>query len=259
MSTLKQFQDYGLPKPNANSREDIQKNINYLYSKVKQVSKNLTFWDLYKISSVVTDKKDLQSILNALLPFTSAIINTPSAFVDGDTYAVGDIIVKNQDGTTKHIRAERGGIFFPQTITRGGGSNNYNYTIDFTLKSNEPEKVTTASAIEGSSNIWDASSKYTDKIQFKNLVGGAGESPYNIVYSDSPFPNMIFDAAATIDNPTESNGNKIIHPIVKGYNSSGEEVYWDLEVTTSWNSSKKKWEIKIENPGTSLISTIVVK
>ena len=43
MSTLKQFQDYGLPKPNANSREDIQKNINYLYSKVKQVSKNLTF------------------------------------------------------------------------------------------------------------------------------------------------------------------------------------------------------------------------
>lgn len=244
MSTLKQFQDYGLPKPNANSREDVQKNINYLYSKVKQVSKNLTFWDLYKISSVVTDKKDLQSISNALLPFTSAIINTPTAFVDGDTYAVGDIVVKHQDGTTEHIRAERGGIFFPQKITRGSGSNNYNYTIDFTLKSNEPEKVITASVINNSGNTWDASSKYTSEIQFKDLVGGAGESPYNIVYTT--FSSMTFPKAKT-------SSGKDIQPIVKGYNSNGEEVYWDLKVTTSGSN----WVIT--NPGTNLISTIVVK
>lgn len=251
MSTLKQFQDYGLPKPNANSREDIQKNINYLYSKVKQVSKNLTFWDLYKISSVVTDKKDLQPISNALLPFTSAIINTPSAFVDGDTYAVGDIIVKNQDGTTEHIRAERGGIFFPQKITRD--SNSYNYTIDFILKSNEPVKAT--SEISGSQGtgdeadkyVWNASENYTSGVQFQNLVGGAGESPYNIVYN-SPFPNdgIVFPTAKTDENEN-------IQPIVKGYSSNGEEVYWDLKVTTSGSN----W--KIENPGTSLISTIVVK
>jgi hypothetical protein len=87
-----------------------------------------------------------------LLPFTSAIINTPTAFADGDTYAVGDIIVKKQDGTTEHIRAERGGIFFPQEITRGGGSNNYNYTIDFILQSNEPEKVAEPSVINNSGN-----------------------------------------------------------------------------------------------------------
>ena len=258
MSTLKQFQDYGLPKPNAGSREDILKNIDYLYSKIKQVSKDLTFWDLYKISSVITDKKELQPVSNALLPFTSAIINTSSAFSDGDTsYAVGDLIVKNQDGTTEHIRAERGGIFFPQTITRSTAGSNYNYTIDFVLKSNEPAKVSAASQISASGNKWDASGSYTDKVQFENLVGGAGASPYNIVYT--VFSNMTFDAAATIDNPTSSDSTKIISPIVKGYNSSGEEVYWDLKVTTSWNSSEKKWKINITNPEISLISVIVVK
>ena len=248
MSTLKQFQDYGLPKPNAGSKEDVQKNINYLYSKVEQVSKNLTFWDLYKISSVVTDKKDLQSISNALLPFTSAIINTPSAFVDGDTYAVGDIIVKNQDGTVEHIRAERGGIFFPQKITKG--TNNYNYTIEFTLKSNEPEQVIEPLVIDDldpnkkPTGTWDASSEYKSKIQFKDLIVGAGASPYNIVYIT--FSDMSFLKA-------KDNENNDIQPIVKGYSSNGEEVYWDLKVTTLENN----W--KIEDPGTDLISTIVVK
>jgi hypothetical protein len=58
--------------------------------------------------------------------------------------------------------------------------------------------------------------KYTSRIQFKDLVGGAGESPYNIVYTT--FSSMSFPKAKT-------SSGKDIQPIVKGYNSNGEEVY----------------------------------
>jgi hypothetical protein len=74
------------------------------------------------------------------MPYTSAIINTPSSFTEGTSlYSTGDLIVKKPDGSFEHITAERGGIFFPYKIekTSAGGSN-YNYKIYYQLRSNEP-------------------------------------------------------------------------------------------------------------------------
>jgi hypothetical protein len=51
-------------------------------------------------------------------------------------------------------------------------------------------------------------------------------------------------------------GSDDIRPVVKGFDSNGEEVYWDLEVSTD-EKNLSNW--KITDPNTSLIETIVVK
>lgn len=245
MSSLKELQDYGLPYTENIDAERVQKNIEYLYNKLSKVSKEIGFWDLYKISATVSDKNDLQSVINGLIPYTSAIINTPSSFTEGTSlYSAGDLIVKKPDGSFEHIAAERGGIFFPYQIEKTEtDNNNYNYTIYYQLKSNEP---TQGSVTITGNPTWDASEHYNSEIIFSSLLGGPGVSPYNIVYTS--FTNMSFLKA--------KKGSSDIRPVVKGFDSNGEEIYWDLEVSTDLANSDN-W--KITNPNTSLIKTIVVK
>ena len=250
MSTLKQFQDYGLPNPNANNKEAVQKNINYLYDKLSTVSKTLTYWDLYKITEVVTDKKNLQSITNSLLPFTSAIINTPTSFQEGtETYAVGDVVLKQQDGSIQHIQAERGGIFFPYKITKtSSDASNYNYTIDYQLKSHEPNEG--SQDVEGVKGKWDTSGKYYKNISYENLTGGAGVSPYNNVQFPSD-GNLSFEFDVAYLKGTETE----IRPIIKCYNDNGEEVYCDFTCAVPENETQ--WEFSMD--GVKIVTQVVVK
>jgi hypothetical protein len=105
------FHDYGLPKPNASSHTDIMTNINFLYQKMQECTRNVTYFDLYKVTSVLNNEAEFDAQINALSPYSTMVINTPVVTGDGSQYNIGDMVIKHNDGTHDIIRAQRGGIF----------------------------------------------------------------------------------------------------------------------------------------------------
>jgi hypothetical protein len=149
---LTNFYDYGLKNPVAKSPEKIMENIDFLYNKIQACTRDVSYFDLYKISTIVNQPSELQAQINALPSYHSLIINTPIITGDGNRYNAGDIIVKMNDGTFTHIEAQRGGIFYPSKITKlNKNDNNYSYQFQFSYESSAPaksEEPVTATRIE---------------------------------------------------------------------------------------------------------------
>ena len=100
MANLKQyvktsFQDYGLPSDGQGiDAYRIRDDINYLYQKIKDFSRETTQWDLYKITQVISSQEEFQSQINSLPPYSSAIIAAKFVGDDGNNYNHGDLVYK---------------------------------------------------------------------------------------------------------------------------------------------------------------------
>jgi hypothetical protein len=135
----KDFHDYGLPCEKPANHTDIMKNITYLYNKMQACTRNVTYFDLYKIHTVINNSSEFESQVSALGPYSTAIVNTRFSRPEGE-YSPGDLVVKNLDGTTTTIFAQRGGIFYPQTIVKDSDvSQNYTYDFIFAFREKAPE------------------------------------------------------------------------------------------------------------------------
>ena len=60
-----------------------------------------------------------------------------------DNYETGDIIIKNYLGETYHIKAQTGGVFYPQKIEGSSGS----YLIHFGFSGTEPTNPTSTTGL----------------------------------------------------------------------------------------------------------------
>lgn len=222
MANLKQyiktsFQDYGLPSDGKGvDQHTVREDINYLYQKVKDFSRDVTQWDLYKITQVITDQEKLQAQVNSLPPYSSAIIAGRFVGDDGNVYSQGDLIYKKLDGTTQHIAAERGGVFRPSTITKDGN----NYTILFQYLSKEPSEDA-VDQVSGNSGTWKSTDTNKQKIEFQNLITQAPNNIYGIVKTGT-------DLSSGITFTKED-----AFPIIKLYDQYNEEVYVDFTLSDS--------------------------
>lgn len=255
--------DYGLPYPGPTAKTSVQimENINHLYKKIDQCTRNVSYFDLYNFNTIITNPSELQSQINALVPYSSAIINVNSE-VNGVNYFVGDIVVKNNDSSSDIIRAQRGGIFYPSSISKiNKDASNYTYNIQFLFQNVEPTISKTIVADKNQDQIWDSldndtKTLYAREIIFEGLAGGSVGSPYNCVYS-SIVDKISVDAAFKIEE-VES-GEKIetaIPPIVHCY-ANNEEIYIDQEIFYKNEEEKKYYEIKIASCG--LCNKVVIK
>ena len=235
------FQDYGLPSERHEghtlySGDCAKADIQYLYQKIKDFSRETTQWDLYKITQVVNNQDEFQAQVNSLPPYSSAIIASKFVSEDGDNYSQGDLVYKNLDGSVTHIQSERGGVFRPTSITKDAN----NYTISFQYISKEPTENATESVVE-SGGQWISTDTQKKQVEFKNLSVATPSSIYGIVKSKNEFSNNSFDFT-----------KKSAFPIIKMYNSSNEEIYADFNIvenTTSWIISNIP----------SIVETVVVK
>ena len=269
--------NYGLPYPGASGKTpaQIMENINYLYKKMDQCTRNVTYFDLYKFSTIIEDSSQLQAQVNALLPYTSAIVNTNIETSDGMRYAPGDIIVKNNDGSSDLIKAQRGGIFYPSSITREAGKN-YTYDIEFSYKSFEPIEdsidVKDEYSLSGETiqkvadQIWDRTDNngqdiYAKNIKFIGLSGDSVGSPYNYVYqyqsTDVEEPISISIPVASKEEKQASGDTKMIDipPIVHCY-ANNEEIYIDQKISYDKDNER---HYKIEIDPCRLCNKVVVK
>ena len=255
-----QYHDYGLlPYPNANNPEQFLSNINFLQEKITATTRELTYWDLYRISNILSDPNNFQGAVNDLLPYTSLVINTK---ITGDTdYSPGDIIIKNPDGSIEKITAERGGIFWPKIIQRSSQEGNYNYSFEFAYSATPPT-TTEKQYISNVDNTWDASDKYSSSLIFQNLTGSSVGSPYN-QYQVNNISNTTPITAAT-----RADGTTPIEPVVKFFIATQndelgvteyEEVYCDFKLTYDDDSEPKQYKIEFSPNKPSIINKMVVK
>ena len=67
--------------------------------------------------------------INSLPNNSSLVINAPSFVLNEETYKTGDIILKLYNGTSIHIRAQAGGIFYPSSLTTRDEGKNYTLNL----------------------------------------------------------------------------------------------------------------------------------
>lgn len=249
LSEYKDFHDYGLPKQSPGNENDIMENIQYLYSKMQKCTRNVTYFDLYRIDTIITQASEFESQINNLKPYSTAIVNIP--FTTTTTaYSPGDMIVKKGDGSLESVFAQRGGIFFPYKIVKeeGNNTNNYTYDIYFKLESVSPSNDNSEanSKVVDNSQTWEAS--FAKNIYFNNLSAGSPASPYNRVLS---YNNTFSIDAVMMSNSTTNP----IEPIIHCY-ANNEEIYMDQQI--SYKTDSKQFEIKLYGNST-LCTKVVVK
>lgn len=218
------FQYHKLPNPNASCPAEFLQNIEYLESKIDATTRELSYWDMYKISDVLTTSSEFQSSVNKLLPYSSLVINTT---IVGDTdYFPGDIIVKRPNGNYDIIRAERGGIFYPSEIVKAESTYTYDFTFSYKAAAPSGDNID----ISVTNNKWTAT--YRPQITFKGLTAGSVGSPYNkVLLVDGQGDNKL---QATIELTASTSA-----PIVKCFTQTAtgqwEDVYCDFEITKGTN------------------------
>ena len=248
-NNLKSFYDYGLPHTNVKDSELIMENIEFLYEKMQACTREASYFDLYRITSVVNQPSELQGAINALPAFETLVVNAPVDLGNGEVYNIGDLVVKHQDNTITRVPAQRGGIFFPESIKKLSSDNkNFAYTINFKYAQVSPT-TELDEVVEGTGSnqgVWNA--QYAKNVLFKDIQGGAAKSPYNEVH--------VNESAFTVK--AELLGSEYIAPIVHAYlkdsNNMLEEVYADQQITLSNN----QYVINISAPP-EMLSKVVVK
>lgn len=275
--TVKDFQDYGLPYPdlkdsNGSAQADLfMKNIEYLYKKIQQCTRQVSYFDLYKIRDTVSNSNELEAKIAALAPFTSLVVNTNTETQDGHKYSPGDLIVKHVDGTFSAIKAQRGGIFYPKLVQRrevkdsSGENSNYVYDFTFNFKENAPSpssSVTISGKQVADTTQWDASDKYSANMVFQGLEANSVGSPYNqvITTEDENYKSLFTDAGFLLTSAyTTSTLPLPIPPIIQCYyesNNSSEEVYVDQVV--QFDSESASWKIQLLHQLTGSDSTVQI-
>jgi hypothetical protein len=140
------------------NRSTYEERLNDLQDGLNSVKKEITYLDVYNIVEVCEDKNTFSSKANSLTPNSAMVINTESFFYNNETYNTGDIVLKTASDYIVHIKAQTGGIFFPNKITQTDG----NYSISFAYQPTSP--------IEKSSEVGpEVEAEFAKTITFNNL------------------------------------------------------------------------------------------
>ena len=225
----------------ATNARDFQTQIDNLNTKLDSVAKNLTYFDFYNIVDVTVNKNNFSAQVNALTPNTSLIINSEPFFLNNVYYNTGDIIFKSSNSNIVHIKAQTGGIYYPNKITFENNSYSIEYkytpTQPVTGSSTDDEEATKDGIPLGSSIVGGIK----EEIKFVGLTTHAPSTIYGLWRE---FNDGIFDIYYK-DN--QYNQDNIIQPYIKFYlydkenNKGPEEVCLDYKLKVE----NDKWKVEI--------------
>lgn len=226
----------------ATNARDFQTQIDNLNTKLDSVAKNLTYFDFYNIVDVTINKNNFSAQVNALTPNTSLIINSEPFFLNNVYYNTGDIIFKSSDSNIVHIKAQTGGIYYPNKIT----FENNSYSIEYKYTPTQP---VTGSSTDVDVSIEDqAADGAAEIIKFNGLTTHASSTIYGLWRE---FNDGIFDIYY---KNNQYNQDNIIQPYIKFYlydkenNKGPEEVCLDYKLKVE----NDKWKIEIDSAPTNL-------
>lgn len=202
-------------------KDFFQKNLELLNSRINTVQKELSYWDLYKITHTVTSEQSFPSVISSLAVGESAVINCETFDYSNQRYRRGDVVVKISDSEEILVQAINTGVYKPQPIvgTLTPGTNTYQ------IKYKYEEAVPDGDIVSLKFPISDESSTY----------GNTYELDSDHMHKD--FQTFFFS--------TEP-----IKPVIKSFIGDGvtyEEIILneDLLITYATNVSPNKWNIDI--------------
>lgn len=115
------------PKFHVDNPEKYGEALRTLHKEISTINKNITYLDVYNIVDVVTDKINFSAQVGKLGVNSALIINAQPFSENSVNYNTGDIIYKTSTGNVIHIRAQAGGIYYPQSIIQEGGGLSITY------------------------------------------------------------------------------------------------------------------------------------
>ena len=214
---------------------DFQTQIDNLNTKLNSVAKNLTYFDFYNIVDVTVNKNNFSAQVNALTPNTSLIINSEPFFLNDVYYNTGDIIFKSSNSNIVHIKAQTGGIYYPNKITLSDNS----YSIQYKYTSTQPETNTIKDVDVSIEDQTAGGAAYT--INFNKITNSNQGSIYGLWRE---FNDGIFDIYY---KNNQDNQNNRIQPYIKFYlydkehNIGPEEICLDYTLKVE----NDKWKVEI--------------
>ena len=239
------------------NREDYKQILSDLNNKIDSVKKQVSYFDFYNITNAITDTNNFASQINAL-PFNEAlVINTPPFYYNGENYATGDVIIKNNTGNIHHIKAQTGGVYYPKKITKDSAGD---YSFEYVYASSMPTIEESLNSLKEQENgTWVGEASFAEKITFtglksSNTADSNVYGEYSTLYSNGTYSFLI---------QYDSQGNDII-PYIQFFfcenNIPQEQIVIDYQLTKSADEdSNRYWVVTPELDSTTNYSSIYIK
>lgn len=218
--------------------ESFSKNIQLIQDRINAIQKELSYWDLYKITNKVTDPSELDSVYNDLIIGQSLVIECESfTSNNGDILHRGDVIIKLSSGDAALIYAVNSGYYYPSISTTGDNQ----LQIDYEYREGQPDALATSYPIP-------------DTYASDSFIYGIFDE------IDSDAAQYEFEAYSY---PEGSDGS-LVFPIIKFFkeeaNNNLEEISLpDYSLTATAEGTITKWLVHFTSSKPSNLKFIQVK
>ena len=211
-------------------------------TKLNEIKKEITYWDIYKITSAITSAEDFENKVANLEINHSTVINTTHfkrSFqgIETDFYS-GDIIVRLKDGSYQHIEAANAGLYVPELKSNTDGTEltiTYNYA--------------TVAPTDAQGNYQNFSTNIATLTGENSKTYGyvLTEAELSIIDRDDPFH---FKAEKC--DPTEGT----LTPVIKFFDKDNQEVFTDAYTI---RLQSETYFFYLHSEAKILIKTVVIK
>ena len=231
------------------SLSELKDYIEYIQGKIQLATKELTYWDIYKLSSTVEKSSDFNKMVNELLPNTSLVINCNRFIWNSVEYNTGDIVIKLESGELLHVLNNNAGVYIPKW-------DNTNKQLKYEF-SNTPSS--SAASIKLSELKSTEGYIYGHSWQFRTYNGNSLDLVNDIKGVAKNDIDGCFEC--TFLAIRDNRSGLIIKPVVKTFkmNKDGSDVIWYEEIYTSiqYNIDESKGTITVKIP--YIVDLAVVK
>lgn len=214
-------------------------------NKLNDIKKEITYWDVYNISSAVYNKEEFENKVANLNVNSSLVINTTSfntTFNGKDTdFHSGDIIIRLKDGSDQHIKAANAGVYVPTITDNNSGEGTNENTTNLKITYNYVKTIT------------DNQKEISATI--KTLTGdGSRMYGYDVIVDETN--------PCTKDNPfyipyVYNDDGEAITPIIKFFDIDRQEVYTDEYTLTAEDTYE--FEFYLHKNTSKIIQHVVIK
>ncbi len=126
------FSTWSLDDPRA---KDIKTALTEINKKLNNITRDVSFWDVYNVTQVLLSDNDLTSKLALLNIGEAAIVNANVLNNGAENHYRGDIAYRKADGELIWIDAENKGIYKPSVTYENGM-----LQVTYSYQSNTPEE-----------------------------------------------------------------------------------------------------------------------
>lgn len=219
----------------ARTGASYQEQLTGLSEQLNNIQKQISYLDLYNITTSVDQEEELASAITLLPPGEALIINVQNTFtLDGETYKTGDVILRLVDNNVIHVVSNVGGVYFPSKLESTSGGTILTYAFS-------PSMPPTGTTQYAGSEIKEP----TREISFNLNANNSDSNIYGLFKNLAVENNNKFDAVFV--------DSTVVKPLIKFFEVDGETikeelvVEYTLTLTTDEETKDKVWVVSIDS------------